>query len=217
MKLGVYVLDGVRTTCTNNYGLPAFGGNSAVVAANTLPAGYDDISTIEGWATYGMGAGKDYKYVRGQIGLLVGEIGWSGLTAAEKSIAASWFLVPKTQRDELYSLEQQIGLGILFHVASVGARQKRLLLASMQLYNRLSSEAVNTLNRNTEKLRDEYVLGGLEGTLEGDGEGLFDYIEARTGTAYETTGLAAQAYSPIGTTLPELVTKIMSILKDGIY
>ncbi len=41
---------------------------------------------------------------------------------------------------------------------------------------------------SADNLLELYVRNGREGTLEGDPEGLFDYIEARSSTKYATTG-----------------------------
>jgi hypothetical protein len=63
-----------------------------------------------------------------------------------------------------------------------------------------------------------YINLGTEGTVEGDNEGLFDYILSRKNTTWENTGLSKQAYSPKGMAdCQELSNRLIDILKNGNY
>ena len=173
--------------------------------------------TLEYLDKYGYN-GKDYKYVRQKIiDGVTSAGGFSNLTTAEKEIATRWFAVAKSDRDTVYTTEQQILLGLQFHKGSTESRQTRMAYATMEVYNRLSPSEVEEVLSEVQDLVAKYVQYGEEGTLEGDGEALFDYIEARSGTSYTSTGLAAKSYVPDGKTLSELVTRLMDILKDGEY
>jgi hypothetical protein len=88
------------------------------------------------------------------------------------------------------------------------------------MYNRLtkaqSQEIVNDLN-DSKMLAARYMQFGIEGTIEGDVEGLFDYIESRAGTSYATTGFSSKAFIPIGyANMTAFAVRIMEILKLGI-
>lgn len=229
MKLCSYVLNGNTINYlldSDGYNKSLLGGNFPfIILSNTDPitTGYQDISSIENWAAHGgnapyLGTSIDYKFVRKEIGILVITKGWTTLTPAEKSVAASWFVVAKTQRDELFTTNQQIRLGLQFHKSSITARAGRAAYAMMDLYNRLSKTDADTVinDISVDNLLDLYINTGREGTLEGDSEGLFDYIEARTGTKYAATGIISKAITPVGThTLQQVVDHIMKILRDG--
>ena len=62
-----------------------------------------------------------------------------------------------------------------------------------------------------------YINFGVEGTTEGDNEGIFDYIQSVSGSSYENTGFATKGYIPEGMTLQQLEDKLLNILKNGIY
>lgn len=220
MKLCAYKISDTPVNELSVYGNPDLNGNKAYVADDTVPAGYQDISSIENWAKYGSITGKDYKFVRHQIMVLAATIGWSSLSADEKLIAAQWFAVDKTSRNEVMTQEEQVAAGVSFHKGAVASRNARTDAAMLVLFNCLEwtdvLEVVDDIESSN--MLYKYMEYGIEGTLEGDDPGLFDYMEARTSTPYETTGLAAKSYTTTsGSTLAEIVTKVMSILKDGDY
>jgi hypothetical protein len=67
-------------------------------------------------------------------------------------------------------------------------------------------------------LYHKYLLFGREGTVEGDPEGLFDYIDSRVGTSYENTGLKNKSISPSGfATVSDFADYLLDIIKYGKY
>lgn len=188
-------------------------------ASDTVPSGYSDFSSIENWHLYGYETGKDYKVIRSEIKSLYQSIQWVNLSTTEKTICANYFIPPKIERDEVYTTEQQIMLGLLFHSNSIDARKTRYAYAAMEVYNRLtkveSEEVINDVVSNN--LVEKYISNGVEGTLEGDEEGIFDYVESVTGTSYQSSGLATKSYIPDGMSLTQLIDRIMEILRDGKY
>lgn len=163
---------------------------------------------------------KDYKYVRNKmITYITNAGGFTNLNTVEKEIAVRYFCVVKSDRDTVYTTAQQIQLGKVYYLNSVTSRQARMTAAMMEIYNKLSkTDADVVLDDVVDNLLDvKYATYGREGTLEGDPEGLFDYIEARSGTAYVSTGLAAKGYTPTDGTLQDLVDACMNILKSGEY
>jgi hypothetical protein len=160
---------------------------------------------------------KDYKALRAELAAYVASAGFDNIPVNEQKVASEHFVVAKADRDKVHSMEDQVRNGMAFHKKSVKARSARLDAAEAELYNRLVPADASVVIDEVVALADKYEKFGREGTLEGDPEGLFDYIEARAGTSYDTTGLAAKSFTPVGMTLAELVTKIMDILKNGKY
>lgn len=210
------------------YDVADLGSNSpflAISGTETVPSNYQDISSIENWATYGRNGahnGKpiDYKFIRKEIYILVLTKVFTNCTTAEQEIAAQWFVVDHLDRDTIYTTPQQIAYGGVHHANSVEAREGRVGYVMMELYNRLTTADVNTVmtDVSNDDLLHLYITNGREGTLQGDPEGLFDYMAAVSGTSYSGTGFAAKAITPLdGVTLAALTDQICTVLKDGIY
>ena len=164
------------------------------------------------------GSDHDYKVLRNNLIVQVATEGFSNLSVDEKKIASSHFAVSKTDRDTVHTIDEQISNGILFHKESTKARSDRRNAAEGEVYNRIQDglEQADLMNDVTAML-DTYVNFGIEGTLEGDIEGLFDYLESRAGTSFETTGLLSKSYTVEGMTVAQLSAKLMDIFKNGNY
>ena len=161
---------------------------------------------------------SDYKVLRNNLMVQVATEGFANLTADEKIIASENFVVSKTDRDTVHTLEQQIANGIIYHKHSVASRLARRIAAEGEVYNRLQSGVDQAdLMNDTVAMLDAYVNFGIEGTVEGDVLGLFDYFESRVGTAFETTGLLSKTYTVEGMTVTQLSAKLMDIFKNGNY
>jgi len=146
--------------------------------------------------------------------------GFNSLSLEEKKIASKWFIVERTERGSVHSLQEQVINGKWFDSNSKEARRQRFSVAMSEIYNRLTKEEVfQVLSTMGNDIVEKYITYGTEGTVEGDLiEGLFDYIEARNGTSWSATGLAAQSFTPTGmSNCSELATKLMDVLKNGNY
>lgn len=218
MLLAAYLISATPVSDLNTWNESDLGGNPPFQRVDTIPAGYQDISSITNWHTWGASTGCDYKGCRQEIKALTASIGWTNLTTPEKVIAGAYFVVDKTDRDDIYTTEQQVQLGMLFHADSVEARKVRWAWVTIEAFNRLpkieTDDILNDISAND--LANLYVYGGREGTLEGDDEGLFDYIDARTGTSYASTGAAAKTLTPIGMTQVDFIAHCMDILQNGV-
>jgi hypothetical protein len=164
---------------------------------------------------------NDYKTARVQIYVaMMTKGGFNNLSQEEKKIVSSWFLVGDNERDTVHTQAEQIANGEIFNKLSTEARIKRLTKVKMEVYNRLSHDQINSILEImlANKVMFTYINLGTEGTLEGDNEGLFDYILSRTGTIWENTGLSKQSYSPKGMSdCQELANRLIDILKNGNY
>ena len=191
---------------------------------------YGEITGIVNLYNLGNSAGVDYKYLRNEIkNAVYTKAGadlssWNTLSDSEKKVAAKLFLVPKEQRDDVYTLDEQIQLGIIFHRSSVNCRNNRYMRGVSEIYNRLESSAISEIIDEVEKprensgsLRNTYVYTGREGTIEGDVEGFFDWILGRLTTSFEGIGLKDKNFPVAGLiTCEALSTKIIDIIKHGI-
>jgi hypothetical protein len=152
---------------------------------------------------------SDYKQARSDMKLkLIASGGFNALNIADKKICSEWFIASKDQRDSVYSTNEQIKLGEKYHYYSKLSRQIRLSKALMFLYNILSQEHINSILSLISTLAVNYSDFGIEGTLEGNAEGLFDFIESRVNTSYENIGIS----SIIGD-----VSLVMDIFKNGTF
>jgi len=188
--------------------------------ADAAPVGFTQSDTIEHWDKY-RGNCADYKAARAEIKRLYNATTFAALSTAEKIIVCNYFIATVAERDTIYTTEQQVGLGQLFARDSVGARTLRASKATSEIFNRLTAAEAQTILDDTTGNPDlfvTYVNFGREGTVEGDNEGLFDYLEGRAGTTWATTGFDSHAFTPIGyASMAALATDLMKILKDGLY
>lgn len=161
----------------------------------------------------------DYMVFRSALAVYAATVGFANLTSAQKDIVAANLAASLSDCATVHDLQTRIENGNRLHARSIEARTQRVRYASSEVYNRLvkaDRDAVIT-ELVSSGLRDLYVEFGRKGTLEGDEEALFDYIEARAGTSHEATGLAQKGYTPIVGTLDDLVARVMDILKNGNY
>jgi len=223
MNLYVYILNGVPLTELPRWSTNRLNGNAPFVAANVRPSiDYVDVTSIENWSEFGRRTNKDYKFIRNEIKILANAIGWINLTTSEKKISAKLFVVTQSQRDELYTIKRQIKQGFLFHGSSIKARDQRWSHAKMEMMNRLEKDDWRIIDDdlNQNNLISQYINHGLEGTVEGDAVGLFDYIDARNGTPYGTGTKGLRNKNFTLTKSPNINTftnQILDIIKNGNY
>lgn len=164
---------------------------------------------------------RDYKVARVALFMIMMQKGgFANLSLAEKRVASKWFIVEKTERSSVHTHEEQVLNGVEYNAQSIKARKQRLTACMVEVYNRLTKDQINEVvaTSNFNKIAYNYVELGQEGTQEGNPEGLFDYIGARAGTSWETTGLRVQPYIPVGMAdCTELANKLLDILVNGNY
>lgn len=165
---------------------------------------------------------NDWKKLKQEIGLIFSAATWANLTTPAKEIASLYFVASKTERDQVYSTAIQLENGKEFHLRAVYSRTFRIKTFMSVLCNYLlkadKDDAVDEMTSNN--LLYSYIDFGIEGTVEGDPEGLFDYIDARAGTTWASggasPGLRGKEYVPIGITIEQLADKCLNKLKFDI-
>ncbi len=214
-----YVFRGTPLVDIPHWTINQLEGNAPFIASDVLPSGtYTDVSSINNWRKYGTRTSKDYKFIRNEIKLLANAgSGWVSLTATEKNISAVLFVVNQSRRSELFTIEQQIKQGFGFHGRSIKARDQRWSFAEMELMNRLDKDEWRIMFDDLiqDDLVAQYINNGLEGTLEDDPAGLFDYIDARSGTPY---GTGSKGFRNKGfANADALADIVLDIIKNGNY
>ena len=172
--------------------------------------------TFTEWHEVGEIIGYDYKFVRAMIYTEMED--YDSLTDAEKDIVCSYVLV------DLDTMKAQLGDKYEHSLSEWDRKSKicrvnRYEKAKTYLYQALElADAKSILVELTtgQDLATRYA-GGIEGTLEDEGaEGLFDYIESRSGTSYENTGLSSKSFTPKdGLTMEAVSSVVMNILNTG--
>lgn len=202
---------------------------------------YDDITSAQNWEMFYTSLGKDYKWMRSRlqdIGL-VGDVEWLALPQVERKIIAKHkATIPFLRvRNELTNSELNQFMAD-FDQQSYQTRLKRFSIAKAILLNNVDdiSGFMILSVMGTDKLEENYVKHGIEGTLDSDPfEALFNFIEATPLVAYggqtvdyfgqplgkyENTGVKAMNLNfREGTiyTKNSLVTAIMECLREGNY
>lgn len=226
-----YDLGNGKNTFTDVYTSQDLNNNAPYKTSDTVETGYVDISSIENWWWFfeqdrHSWICKDYKYYRNQILILANfVIGWSNLSQREKEISASIFAVGDTERLEVYTVEEQINQGVIHHHRSVKSRTDRLERVQIEIFNRIDKAYWFEIATDLEGIKLHYLQEGREGTLEGDPEGLFDYIDGsnRPGTSWDgnTTGKVGvrdKAFSVVGfNNCSDFADYTLDILKNGNY
>lgn len=237
-KLLGYIIDGKTVgTELSSWSVDDLGGNVPFKISDTVDTGYADISSIENYDEFGACTGKDYKYIRSCMKEFMLSIvhedfsRWNDLSLNEKKVAIKYLVseIPVYLTTQVYSIPELRVIGLEFHKNSLNCRDTRFNVCCGELFSRLSVNDANDIINDMDSCYDaggreyclllgtKYIRYGREGTVEGDPEGLFDYLEARTGTSFETWGLAAKSITPNYGTLQDCVDSLMDILKNGNY
>tara|TARA_Y100000389_G_scaffold101553_1_gene98353 strand:+ start:2133 stop:2729 length:597 start_codon:yes stop_codon:yes gene_type:complete len=143
-----------------------------------LDADYLDISNVTHWFTLQEELGKDYLFCRdGAIGFINGTTGFSGLTQSDKEYSAQNFCISKTDRDTIYTDNEQEGFWGIFVYKSKECRSLRWDSAKSFVSYRLSIFDSSDLAVSTLYLNQRYVEYGIESINEDGQDGLFDWLK----------------------------------------
>jgi len=154
----------------NLSGNPAFVAN---ISASNI-SGYEDISSLETWDTYYTETDFLVSEVRQEIeDLVTAAGGFSNLSTGDKEIASRWFVVEKSDRDTVYSDEEQ--------------NQHALELASLLLEENLDSSLDSLIATLT---NDEDVQNAIFSTYE-----LFYNSVQISWQNYDPTNIKLNAFS----------------------
>lgn len=171
----------------------------------------------------------DYKKYRSFLKVHAYTNTFASLSQYDKNVCAQEFAAVRSDRNTVYSLEDQIKYGYRFHKRSVDARQKRIEKTVSLIYNRVQIEdgkqivndVLNGVSGSSSNALQKYKEFGIEGLNEGDllGDGLFDYIESRVSSSYSGSGLLDKNFIMLDGdySIESMSNDIMDILKNGNY
>jgi hypothetical protein len=170
-----------------SWGTADLGGNQPFIASEEESlAGYEDISSITAWATFGSSAGKDYKYLRARVYMATATKGWANTDLEEKKAACKYFAsgvgaefnngeaiwTDEEQREFLEQFRTEMG-------ASRAARDRVAGKYMMEMIFRgyATQQSMEDMIMEIKFLRGLFLSDGVEGTQWGDSyDGLFDYL-----------------------------------------
>jgi len=169
----------------------------------------------------------DYKKYRNWLKNYVVVNNFYSLSLDEQTLCVQNFAVDRTERDTIYNEQDQINYGTIYHKKSVDSRNKRVSVVIAEIHNRLNeadakqvvADLVHGVSGSDDNLIWKYESFGVEGTLEGDVDGLFDYVEARTGSAFSGSGFVDKNYTLINPSnnMDSMSECLMDVLKSGSY
>ena len=171
---------------------------------------YYDITSVSSWMSVGISK-YDYTFCRNQSRLYVESIGWSGLSQDEKVVAASIFVVGKTERDEVLTEDQQKTFWGVLVDASYNARLSRWKAAKSYMSYYLSLTDSADIAMSTKSLSDEYVTYNIQSLMTDGVNGLFDWITSTNNYQYGG-GFNSKTYWS-----QTHQDNLMDILKEGLY
>lgn len=241
MKLGAYKISGVPVSDMITVETSDLGGNPAFVIADTLPAGYQDISGIESMDRYAEGligsayGFRDWKCLQRELKTLIMakasddlNANWDNLNANEKLIACRYILtaVPLAKFAATVPDEQErLDIATQFDFNNRQARGSwtnstgRIQAMRIYLFTKLGTQ--NALEVFYDAVRDgliELYEGGIEGTEEDGNIGINDFLLSTAG--YSEDGLTTRGYAIIdgsGDSLADVANAMVDIASNGMY
>ena len=233
MKLLAYNINGTPVNELMSYTGEQLNGNLPYIIDDNIISGYTDISSIENWHNIGQiligqfDYFKDWKCLRSKIKEKVEEkagfnySNFNNLSTEEKKIACVYIpnlINPIDFVTTITSQEERIQISTEFDIKSSKSREQRFKAARIFTFSNLNvNDCMNLINDISDKLTLSYFMGIESKELDGH-DGLFDYIESKTGTIYENNGLLQKNITPIsGLSLLQFSQGLMSILREGRY
>jgi hypothetical protein len=219
------------------------GTNDSHVVASSLSSDYSDVSTIENWNQYGPGligsatGFKDWKCLQREIKALALDIvdndfdaNWNDLNSNEKLIVCNYMLssVPPAKfAATVTNATQRTEIAINFDLNNRRARGNwqsgigRIQIMRIFLFGKIGkTNAFEVFNDVVADHLLELYEGGIEGTTEDGIVGINDFLLARTGTPYSSTGLTTRSYSIIdgsGNSITDVANALVGIASNGMY
>jgi hypothetical protein len=214
-----------------------------VVKTAVAPAGYTNVSSIENWATYGpslIGSAfgfRDWKCLQREIRALAlvkvnndFNTNWDSLNSNEQKIVCQYILasIPGMRFGQTYpNADDRMNLTIAYDQNNRRARGNnltgtgRIEILRIYLFGKIGK--VNAVLTLVDAVKDnllELYEGGIEGSVEDGLPGLNDFLLARAGTPYASTGLAKRGYPVVdgsGDTLQTVAENLVEISSNGMY
>lgn len=214
MKLFRLKISGTPIDDVTAYTPAQINGNISYVYADVNPSApdYDELTDIVDIDEHGVKTGKDYKYHRDVLKSKLTT--WGSHTAAEKTIFCNHKIGTQVERNSHVGEANAKLMGLNYAFKAGEARKVRLGYGITEIHSELPDDSGAIIDASRDAVVD-YVFFGREGTVQGDSEGITDYLNSLGG--YTSTGLSVQSYTPINCTLAELIDTVEDIILNGNY
>jgi hypothetical protein len=241
MLLGAYIINNVPVSEIGSYLDTDLNGNSPFIISDSIPSGYEDITSIENLDRHGRGligttfGFRDWKCLQREIKALVLDTvdndldaNWNNLSANEKLIACKYILsrVPLakfaatvTDPSDRFKIATEYDFNNRQARGSWTSPSGRVQAMRIYLFGKIGTQ--NALEVLYDVVQDgliELYEGGIDGTLEDGNIGIYDFILSRAG--YSAEGLTTRSYPIIdgsGDTLQDVADALIEIAANGTY
>ncbi len=241
MLLGAYKINNVPVSEIGSCLDSDLNGNSPFIISDSIPAGYEDITSIANLDMYGRGligttfGFRDWKCLQREIKALVLDVvdndidaNWNNLSADEKLIACKYILsriplakfgatVPNATQRMLIATEYDFNNRQAR--GSWTSATGRIQAMRIYLFSKIGT--VNALEVLYDVVQDgliELYEGGIDGTIEDGNIGINDFILSRAG--YSVDGLTTRSYPILdgsGDSLEDVADGLIEIAANGMY
>jgi len=206
-------------------------GRIPIMFAETASSEYEDITSLRHiWNNWQM-TGRDfyyaYKVAKEYYNTLPVDLCgcdtasgiFHALSDDEKDAAVSLQVGPQTDRINFAGLTEVLTRNLnwnkLTYDSRLGRTQCSIVNLMVYLPNNYKTAFVELVENETFY---KYIQFAIEGLLEGDPEGIFDYILGRVGSTWAGAGLVNKPWTPINNlTMVQVCDLIMAIIRDGDY
>lgn len=207
------------------------------IAADTLPAEYTDITSIENWAKYGHIVLNDFTAIRDEINAVFNSTTWSAISVAERDIIIDYYLhldqglgTEDTQKvTHLIATGQAANISEaasilrkkwnLFNEKNKAALALRWIHCKLVVVTYLNMEDSEDLFDTIKVLLNDMLLVGRLGVGYGPNQdtenGIMNYI--MSDEQYDGTGMEFDGYTLLTGTWADFKTDLEDILIRGIY
>jgi hypothetical protein len=163
-------------------------GNPPFIVNTVLQPGYADISSITNWDNFGIVTGKDFKYIRYQISLIVAATGYANLSLSEKILANKYFAsgveyfnaqVSAAQQDIYFStfFKPNADISRINRDLAVTRYMARLLYTGL-----LEQSVLDQMIADARNFRIDYRTDGTQGIGYGDSVvGIINFVNNDSG------------------------------------
>lgn len=194
---------------------------------DTIPIGYNDISSIVNWSEFGENTKLDYLAVQREIRGIVGSSIWDELLIEEKDLAIDWYAITNYEEVIMYLMiekemtESQARMLILkrwyeHHNKMVESCRERWNAVKYNVGAFLRTVDAEHLFLIASPLIYSFTETVIFGKNYGDyTDGLMDFIESTNG--YFENGLREQNYPLNFGTYEIFISELKKVLVDGIY
>jgi hypothetical protein len=196
-------------------------GNPAFAFADSVTAGYQDISSMENWDEFGDNTGADFNYIRNILAVYVSTItggnwaNWDNLTTSQKQLACKYVVAPYALRvpgvvDDATDKENWYNVVIQTNgVPLTNLEGRALIFQKMRIaIAEMTRTNIITLTDSQSLFKDTFIL--VQWYINSNCPDFKYWFNNTVGTPYENAGFAEVTYftAPIKAEILTIVNNI---------